>query len=71
MKRYRLLVTRNCTESTVVDVSALDKQSAQDKALAEAQSFPERFTWTLDDGSGGCDLPYLGDDSLDAVEEIK
>lgn len=64
---YHVIVTRDATASSYVDVRARSRQEALDKALAEAQGFPDRFDWTLDDGS--LDTPYLGDSSLNAAEK--
>jgi hypothetical protein len=71
MNLYRVLITRNCTESTYVDTTARSRAHAQEKALHEAQDFPERFPWTRDDGSGDSDLPYLADDALECVEKLE
>lgn len=65
-KRYRVIVTRDTTESTVVDVEASSPEEANTKALAEARDYPGRFDWTPDDGVAGD--PYLGDP--DGVEEV-
>jgi hypothetical protein len=68
MKRYRVIVTRDATCSTSVDLKARSRRDALDRAQAEAREFPERFEWTLDEGSlGGA---YLGDSSLNAAERV-
>lgn len=67
-KRYQVIVTRDATCSTIVDVKARSRRDALDRALGEARLYPNRFDWTLDDGS--LDEPYLGDTSLDAAERM-
>lgn len=62
MPKYNVLVTRDCTESTTVDVEADDPEEAKEKALNEALYRGHLFDWTPDDGSGGGDTPYLADE---------
>ena len=70
--RYNVPITRDCTETTIVDVEADSPEEARDKALAEAEASPEEFEWTADECSGNQAEPYFaGDDDLDAIEEIQ
>jgi hypothetical protein len=59
MPKFNVLVTRDTTESTVVDVEADDAEQAKENALHEARLSPENFDWTPDDCMGG--EPYLAD----------
>ena len=68
MSKFNVIVTRDCTESTTVDVIAADRQEASAKAQAEARAHPSRFDWVHDDGSGGFDVPYVA--GGDAVTEV-
>jgi hypothetical protein len=67
MKRYSVLVTRDCTESTEVEVMAKNKAEARDRALEIASRGPTSYIWTQNDNNSE---PYLGDEIND-VREIK
>lgn len=70
--KYRIPITRDCTETTWVDVEAVDAKAARDAALEEASQSPEAFEWVADDCSGGQSEPYFaGDDDLDAIEQAE
>lgn len=69
MPRYRVLMTRDVTESAVVEVEAASKQAAYD--LAKAQH--ETAEWAVDDGNfrDAGDI-YLGgglEESVELLEE--
>lgn len=66
MPKFNVLVTRDTTESTVIDVVAATKEVAEEAALKEARDHPQRFTWTGDD-TLLCD-PYVADPQ--AIEEV-
>ena len=68
-KRYSVIITRDTTESTTVDVEAEDKEAAAEKALDEAMMHPERFDWVLNEGNSPAD-PYLGDCAENDATEI-
>lgn len=70
MNRYLVPVTRNCTETTHVDVEASSVEEAMEKALVEASRKPWDFDWVYDDGSGGGDEPYIADDSGEGVQVL-
>lgn len=59
MPKFNVIVTRDCTESTVVDVEAIDAAHAKELALAEAMSSPHDFEWKPDDFSGDQSLPAV------------
>ncbi|EGO63529.1 hypothetical protein [Acetonema longum] len=63
MKTWDVLVTRDCTESTIIQVQAQTLQEAMDLAVGKAQQ-DYTLTWTRD---GSEDIPYIVDDSC--VEE--
>lgn len=71
MPKYLVPVTRNCTETTNVDVEAANAEEAMEKALDEVRENEGNFNWVYDDGSGGGDEPYIADDNPDNIEEIK
>ncbi len=69
MPKFIVPITRNCTETTNVDVEADTVEEAVEKALDEVRDDSTAFDFVYDDGSGGCDDPYFaGDDDYDAVE---
>ena len=69
MPKFIVPITRDCTETTNVDVEAVNVEEAVDKALAEVEQSPQDFDFVLDDGSGA-DAPYFaGDDDYESVEE--
>lgn len=52
MPKYRVVLTRDATESCDVIVEADNPQQANEAALEQAGSYGENFeTWTLDDGN--------------------
>lgn len=58
--KFQVIVTRDITESTFVDVEACDYESARDKALAEVTSPLGYYgAWEVDDGSCGSGEPYV------------
>jgi hypothetical protein len=60
MPRYTVIITRDVTESCVVEVQAKSKIFAADKAFKWlAQSDDPK--WTVDDGSGDNSDPYITD----------
>lgn len=66
--KFTVPITRDTTETTMVDVEAATALEARDKALLEVQQYPERFEFTPDDCTGG--EPYFaGDDDLESIEE--
>lgn len=70
--KYLVPITRDCTETTNIDVEANSPEEARDKALEEANESPGNFDWTADECSGNQADPYFaGDDDLDAIEETK
>ena len=68
MKRYSVLVTRDCTESTEVEVMARNKADAAELALSAASHGPTSYEWTQNDNCPS--EPYLGD-TINDVHEIK
>ena len=60
MPEYQVIVTRNLTESTRVTVITENYNEAEDLALAQIEN-QEDTKWEIDDGSEGCDLPYVTD----------
>lgn len=59
MAKFNVLVTRDCTESTIVDVEADSPEEARELALEEARNAAANFDWTRDECSE--DAPYLAD----------
>ena len=66
MKTFRVIVTRDVTESTMIEPQAESADQANDKALEIARTFARQFNWTRDDSSE--DDPYLGDP--EGAEEV-
>lgn len=63
--KYSVPITRDCTETTNIDVEADSPEDARDKALAEAGESPHDFEWVADECSGNQAEPYFsGDDDL-------
>jgi hypothetical protein len=58
MPKYRVILTRDITESTVVEVDAENQAAAYDAAYDVLYSM-EAPVWEVDDGSG--DTPYVTD----------
>ena len=59
MPTFRIIVTRDVTESCVVTVSAADRDEAGTKALEHVLHYPDKVDWELDDCTGGD--PYTTD----------
>jgi hypothetical protein len=59
MAKFNILVTRDCTETTTVDVEAVTLEEAKAKALEEANNEPWSFEWVHDDNSGDQSEPYV------------
>ena len=69
LKKYRVTVTRDVTESAIIEVEALTPQSASERAILIARGCLEPGQWTRDDCSGS--EPYLpdGNNSAEEVDE--
>lgn len=65
MPKFFVTVTRDTTESTIVDVEAPTKHEAIAKALAEARDNPGAFDWEADECVAG--EPYIGDEDQDCA----
>jgi hypothetical protein len=69
-RRWRVLVTRNVTESVVVEVEAPGRKAANlaalDKAVAERGSLP----WERDEGNDYREI-YLGDDDAEEITDAQ
>lgn len=59
MPKFNVLVTRDCTESTVVDVEAATEAQARKQAWREIMNGPGNFDWVVDDGSGHWSKPKI------------
>jgi len=66
MPRFRVLITRDVTESTSVTVEAVDAEAAEAAAFT-ALSARSDAIWTLDEGSWNSGDPYIT--ALDPVVE--
>lgn len=64
---YRVLVTRDTTESAVIPVASTDPQTAGGEAIELARQWEHRFE--PNDNGSNLGAPYLGDPEED-VEEI-
>lgn len=52
MPRFSVLLTRDATESTTVEVEADTPEQAEEKALQQVGRYGENnTTWTLDEGN--------------------
>lgn len=58
MKRYSVIVTRDITESTTVEVEAENGDEAEIAAF-ETVLNSEDVKWEVDDGSCGNSAPYV------------
>lgn len=68
MPKFTVPITRDCTETTMVDVIAENATGARDLALVEAVRTPEAFEWVADECSGNQAEPYFaGGDDLEAI----
>jgi hypothetical protein len=70
MPKFLVPITRDITETTMVDVEAATALEARDKAFDEVTQFPQDFDFVVDDGNVGSDPYYAGDDDLEAIEQI-
>lgn len=50
-KKYKIIVTRNQTESTVINVSAANENAAKKVALELAGDPQSELDWNLDEGN--------------------
>lgn len=71
MPKFLVPVTRDCTETTVVDVEAETVEKAVALAVGEVRQRHWEFSFTPDDGSGFEDPYFAGDDDYEAVEEVE
>ncbi len=69
MAKYLVTVTRNTTESTIVDVEAADANEANIRAIEEARNNPSAFNWVADEGNFA--EPYLPDPDSTARDIIE
>ncbi len=60
LENYSVIITRDVTESTVVEVAATDPEQAEELAL-EKLSNTIGATWETDDGSWDQSEPYVTD----------
>jgi len=58
MQKYSVLVTRDITESIVIEVTADTVEQAENKALEKLSDAPSPI-WQVDDGSGDQSDPYV------------
>ena len=58
MNKYRVIVTRDITESVIVDVYADSEDAAEETALS---NIPIEADWEIDDGSWDSGSPYVTD----------
>ena len=72
-RRWDVIVTRDITESTVVEIEAESAEAAEAAALESVMDSPCDFRWTPDDGVAGD--PYIGAPSeaqeIEEAEESK
>ena len=66
MPRFKVLITRDVTESTSVTVEAADAEAAASAAFAALFTNSDAI-WTLDEGSWNNGDPYIT--ALDALGE--
>lgn len=67
MPKFKVRVTRDITQSAVIEVEAVNALVAVGRALNIAEAEGHTFDWTLADGP--CSCYYLAADIAD-VEEI-
>ena len=60
MPKYKVIVTRDITESTYVTVEAVSREAAEDVALRKLDEQADT-KWELDDGSWNINSPYVTD----------
>jgi len=65
--KYEVLVTRDATESAVIEVEAESPEKAADAALDKAGFYPVK--WEINDNAGG--HAYLGSGLGDVEESEK
>jgi 16S rRNA C967 or C1407 C5-methylase (RsmB/RsmF family) len=71
MPKFKVLVTRDITQSAVVEVEAVNALVAAGRALNIAETEGHTFDWTLADGPcSGCYLAADIEDVEEIVEEI-
>jgi hypothetical protein len=58
MTKYLVTVTRDCTESTTVEVEAASAEEARRLGRQEVANEPEGFNWVADECSGNFQEPY-------------
>jgi hypothetical protein len=61
MPKFRLLVTRDTTQSTVVEVEATDEDEAGFLARQQVRADQSKFDWELDDTPNASKDPYVTD----------
>jgi len=59
MPEYRVILTRDITESCAVTVTADNADAAEDEAYSLV--FGSDHAWVVDDGSCGVEPPYVTD----------
>ena len=68
MPKYTVIVTRDLTESTIVEVEAVNEDAAELAAFEKVINAPvfdgTYPNWEIDDGSWGHSSPYVTDVSL-------
>jgi hypothetical protein len=69
MPKFLVPITRDTTETTMVDVVADNPRHAVSLALDEVYQTPQDFDFTPDDCSGG-DPYFAGGSDLESVEEV-
>jgi len=60
MAKYKIIITRDITESTVVTVEATSPDEAEFEAMTALLN-AENTEWEIDDGSWDNDSPYVTD----------
>ena len=65
MPKYTVIITRDITESTVIEVEALNTEAAYDEALTRLQDAVDT-EWQTDDGSWNNSEVYVTDIMPDA-----
>ena len=70
LRKYRVRVTRNVTESTDIVVEAWDKEDANYKALMLVREAPGEVDWEADDIPWNSE-PYIADEDFTEPVEVK
>ena len=60
MPKFNVIITRDITESTYVNVEAANPEAAEDAALDRLHEQVET-KWEIDDGSWDSNSPYVTD----------